>query len=241
MSGPLIALAVLAAAAVQSLAGFGFALLLMPVLAIGIGLRATAPLVAIVSLVLNAINLIRNHSGFNGRELWRLTAASLPGVPIGIWALGNIEEHTIMRLAGVVLVLYAAYALLRPATAQLRAQWLAFPAGLLAGCLSGAYNTPAPPLLIYGSLRQWPKEEFRAALHALFLLNGILVVTSHLVARHVTAETLAALAYALPALAAGVALAVLVDRWLDGERFRTFVLVLILVLGFSLALNLTGR
>jgi len=226
---------------VQSLAGFGFALLLMPVLTIGIGLKAAAPLVAIVSLVLNAVNLIRNYQGFNGREIWRLTAASIPGVPLGIWLLASVDEQAIMRVAGGILVFYAVYALLRPAAAQLRSQWLAFPAGLLAGCLSGAYNTPAPPLLIYGSLRRWPKEEFRAALHTLFFVNGVVVVTSHLIARNVTATTVSALLYALPALALGVAMAMLFDRRLDRERFRAFVLVLILALGVSLMLNLTGR
>ena len=62
----------------------------------------------------------------------------------------------------------------------------AYPAGFIAGCLGGAYNTAGPPVIVYGSLRQWPKEEFRAVLQAFFFVNAVFTVASHTIARHLT-------------------------------------------------------
>jgi len=41
--------------------------------------------------------------------------------------------------------------------------------GFTAGVLGGAYGMNGPPLAIYGSLRRWSPEHFRATLQAYFL------------------------------------------------------------------------
>jgi hypothetical protein len=87
-------------------------------------------------------------------------------------------------------------------------------------------------------MRQWPREEFRAVLQALFFLNGILVVGSHVLAKHYSKQILSYYLYSVPALALGILLGSLVDRRIDQKRFRTIVLVMILVLGLALVLGI---
>jgi hypothetical protein len=129
--------------------------------------------------------------------------------------------------------------LLRPtASFVISGRWV-YPAGFAAGCLGGAYNTPGPPAIVYGSLRQWPRDEFRAVLQALFFVNGLLVVLSHYVAHHLTGEVLTLYSlYAVPALLLGIAIGSCVDNKVDRQRFRTVVTVMILLLGVSLLLGL---
>jgi len=230
----LIAVLVFAAAFIQALAGFGFAALIMPVLTWALGLPTAAPLVAIVALTVYVVNLLRYRQAINVREVLRLAAATALGVPLGIWALVHVDESSITTLLGLSLVGYAVYSLLRPTTQRPCAHGWVYPAGFLAGCLGGAYNTPGPPVIIYGSLRQWPKEEFRAVLQALFLVNGTLVVASHAVAGHFTAEMLGLYLWAAPALLLGIGLASRLDGRVDRERFRVLVTVMILLLGLSL-------
>jgi uncharacterized membrane protein YfcA len=233
-----IPLLVFLAAAVQSLSGFGFALMVMPLAAIALGLQTAAPLVALVALALNTINVLRYRQDLNLREMARLGLASALGVPAGIWALVSVDEALILRLMGLILVLYAGYTLARPAAPRRCSDRWAYPAGLAAGWLGAAYNTPGPPVVVYGALRQWPKGEFRAVLHGIFFLNGVLVVASHAVARRLTPQVLTSFVYAVPALLLGVLLASRVDRGLNRERFRTLVTVMILVLGSSMILGL---
>jgi hypothetical protein len=96
-------------------------------------------------------------------------------------------------------------------------------------------------VIVYGSLRQWPKDEYRAGLQTLFFVNGVLVVATHLVAQRLTGEVLLLYAYAVPALLSGILVGARLDRKIDHERFRRLVAVMILGLGLSLLLGTVPR
>ncbi|MGD9049912.1 MAG: sulfite exporter TauE/SafE family protein [Anaerolineae bacterium] len=222
------------AAFIQSLSGFGFAVIIMPLLSLMVGLQVAAPTVALTALTVYSINIVRYRRAIDYKELVRLGIAAALGVPLGMWVLTNMDESVVMRIMGVMLVSYAVYALVRPTTKWVLSRYWAYPAGFMAGCLSGAYNVPGPPVIVYGSLRQWPKDEFRAVLQAIFFIGGVLVVGAHLVAHRVTVEVLTFYAFALPALGMGILVGSRVDRHVDRERFRKIVTVMILLLGLTL-------
>ncbi len=238
MTGLLVAVIVLSAAFLQTLSGFGFAIIVMPLVTLAIGLQTAAPLVALVGLTVYTTNLIRYRQAIDARELLRLGLASALGVPVGLWALIHVDESIIKPLMGLILASYAVYTLAHPRTRRLESRWWAYPAGFAAGCLGGAYNTPGPPVIVYGSLCQWPRQEFRAMLQALFFVNALLVVVSHSLARHLTADVLTLYLYALPALGLGIVAGSRVDARLNRERFRSLVTVMILLLGLFLILGL---
>jgi uncharacterized membrane protein YfcA len=240
MTEALVVIVVFSASFVQTLTGFGFALMVMPLITLMLGLRTAAPLVALAGLTLYTINLLRHRAAFNVKEVVPMGVAAALGVPVGVWVLANADENLVRQLLGLILVAYASYALARPKAPRLRSQRWAYPAGFAAGCLGGAYNTPGPPAIVYGSLRRWPKDEFRAAMQALFLLTGLLVVASHIVAQHVTAGVLTLYLYAAPALGLGILAGSRADRWVDANRFRTLVNGMVLVLGVALVTGL-GR
>ncbi|HBY93574.1 MAG: sulfite exporter TauE/SafE family protein [Ardenticatenaceae bacterium] len=240
MSLVLFVAIVFLAAFLQTLSGFGFALVVMPLITIAMGLRTAAPLVALAGLTLYTVNLIRYHRRINLGEVLRLAAASAPGIPVGIWILVNVDESVIRPLLGLILIAYAVSRVVHPAAAHPHSHRWVYPAGFVAGCLSGAYNTPGPPIILYGSLRQWPKEEFRAVLQALFFLNATLTVASHVVAHSLTPAVLTSYAYAAPALLLGVLAGSCVDSRVNKDYFRTLVTVMILILGLSLVLDFAG-
>jgi hypothetical protein len=237
MPAILIVAIVFAAALAQSLTGFGFALIVMPLLTIVLGIRTAAPLVALAALTVYTVNLVRYRRAIKVQEVWRLGVASAVGVPVGIWLLSTADEDLVMRILGIILVAYAGYSLLQPNARRALAQGWVYPAGFLAGCLGGAYNTPGPPVIVYGSLRQWPRNEFRAVLQALFLLNAVLVVASHAVAKHLTKQVFVYYLYAVPALAVGILIGSMVDSRIDQGRFRKLVTAMILALGLALILG----
>ena len=238
MPGLSIFAIVLVAAFAQSLTGFGFALIVMPLVTLILGVRTAAPVVALAALTVYTVNLVRYRQSINFSEVLRLGIASAAGVPVGIWVLSNADEAVVMRLLGFVLVAYAVYSLLQPRARRNLSRGWVYPAGFLAGCFGGAYNTPGPPVIVYGSMRQWPRDEFRAVLQALFFLNGILVVASHALAEHLGKQVLVYYLYAVPALAMGILVGSLVDRRIDQARFRKVVTVMILVLGLALVVGI---
>jgi hypothetical protein len=45
--------------------------------------------------------------------------------------------------------------------------------------LGGAYNTNGPPIVIFGMMRGWGKEKFRASLQGFFLVSSLIIVAGH--------------------------------------------------------------
>ncbi len=229
------------ATAIQTLAGFAFALIMMPIVTMILGVHTAAPLVALTALTLYGVNILRYHEWLNIRELWRLGAAATAGVPVGLWMVASANEAFVKFLLGLILIGYGLYALTRPSPQRPCSPRWAYLAGFLSGGLGGAYNTSGPPLAIYGGLRQWPKDEFRAGLQSLFFISGALTVLSHALANHLTPTVLRLYAWTPPSLLLGILAGVWLDRFVDKERFRLLVLAMILVLGLSLALNFGRR
>jgi hypothetical protein len=184
-----------------------------------------------VGFTLYAVNLIRYRRGFDRRVVLPLAVAAALGVPFGVWALGNLDEHVVKTVLGVILIAYGLYSLWRPHTAPLRSDLWAYPAGFLAGVLGGAFNTPGPPVIIYGNLRQWPRDLFRSTLQALFLFSSSLVILSHIAAGNLTTATIPTYLLLVPALLLGVWAGARIDRRLSSERFRVLVIGLILATG----------
>lgn len=225
---------VFVAALLQTTSGFGFALLAMPLAALVIGVKPAAPLVALVGFTLYAVNLIRYRRGFDRRVALPLAVAMALGVPLGVWSLGNLDEQIVKSVLAVVLIAYALYGAWRPQTAPLRSSLWAYPAGFLAGVLGGAFNTPGPPVIVYGNLKQWPRDLFRSTLQALFLFSSSLVIASHAVAGNLTRATWLSYLLLVPALLLGVWAGAWMDRHISNQHFRILVLALIFATGVLL-------
>ncbi len=221
----------------QTVTGFGFALMAMPLVTFVLGLRTAAPLVALMGLTLYAINIIRYHASVIWREVLHLGIAAAIGVPFGILLLANVNESITKTLLGLILIAYAVYSWTRPVVRQLPGRPWTWLAGFLSGCLSGAYNMPGPPLIVYSSLQEWDRNEFRAVLQMLFFISSVLTVGSHFIAQHVTVQVLTLYAYGVPALLFGVVVGARLDPHVNKELFRTIVTVMILILGISLILG----
>lgn len=237
MTELLIIVIVFFSASQQTVTGFGFSLIVMPLITILVGLQTAAPLVALQGVTLYVVNLIRYYRQVNLRESLRLGIAAALGVPIGVWALVSIDASIIKSILGLILVVYAIYSLAKPAGLHLQSTRWALPFGFLGGCLAGAYNTPGPMFVFYGSLRKWQKEEFRAILQVLFLLTGTLTVISHWLANHLTTNISIWYLYTAPALLVGVRVGSWIDRHVNRERFRVLVIIMIFILGLSLVLE----
>jgi uncharacterized membrane protein YfcA len=68
----LITSMIFVAVVMQTISGFGFALVIMPLLTMALGYQTAAPLVALVGLTLYVINFIRYRRAVNFGEVFRL-------------------------------------------------------------------------------------------------------------------------------------------------------------------------
>jgi uncharacterized protein len=230
----LLVLFVFLAVFIQSLAGFGSALVGMALLVPLLGISTASPLIALLGLVLEVVLLIYYRNALRVQNLWRVVAASLVGVPLGILFLKTVDERLVMFLLGLVISGYALYALLRLRLPKLEHVGWGYLFGLLAGMLGGAYNTSGPPVIIYGNCRRWSPAEFKGNLQGFFLITSLLVVVSHTFARSFTPEVWRNFFVALPALGLGLISGISLDRRIHPETFRVVVQVLLILLGLRL-------
>lgn len=227
----LVMLVLWLAAFVRSAVGFGDALLAMPLLALLLGLQVATPLVGLTGLVISLIILSTSWRQVDVRNFWRLTVASLVGMPFGIWLLQHGDERVVNLVLGLLLVGYGAYNLSRPTLPALRSEAWAYPFGFVAGVLGSAYNTSGPPVVIYGAMRRWPPDLFRATLQGFFLVSNVIVIAGHGLAGLWTQELLLLTLLSLPVLLSAIAVGAVVNRRIPAAQFTRVVNGLLVLVG----------
>lgn len=233
---PVLAI-VFAAAFVRATFGFGDALVGMPLLALWVPLRVATPLMAMVAPVLSLALLCQEWRHIDLRSARRLIASTLVGIPFGLFLLKRVDEKPIDLVLAAVIILFAAYNLLRPGLLRLRTERAAPVFGFIAGVLGAAYNTNGPPVVVYGALRGWRPEAFRATLQGYFLPTGLAILIGQGIAGLWTGPVVAAFLASLPATLLAVVLGGALGRRIPAAKFRSAVYVLMLALGFVLLIK----
>lgn len=235
MMNPLLLVAIVSFAIfTQSIAGFGLALISMPLLIEALGVEVAAPLVALVAITAEVILIIRYRHAIQFRTLGRLSLASLIGIPIGIFALQNANDQFVLMLLGMVITLYALYALSQLRLPEIQHPNWAYGFGLVGGILSGAYNTSGPPIVIYGSCRRWTPSQFKSNLQGYFMVNSVMVILTHTLAQNYTPFVMQSYLIALPGVGIGLLLGLSLDKYINPVLFRKIVLGLLIVVGLNL-------
>lgn len=227
-------LVVLAGCFTQSLTGFGVALVTMAMLPSVVGLQAATPLVALVAIVLELLMLVRYRTSLKFRSIQGLLLSSLIAIPFGVFYFRRLDEEIALFILGLVIVLYALYALTGFRLPELNHPAWGWLFGLAGGFLGGAYNTSGPPVIVYGNCRRWSPQEFKSNLSGFFLAGSLVIVSTHWAGGNLTRDVWLIFLVALPALLLGFLLGQGMDKRLNPEAFRRIVLILLIVLGVRL-------
>jgi uncharacterized protein len=225
------------AAFTQSLAGFGSALVAMAILPPLLGLQITTPLVALLTLVLEIGLVIYFREALNVKNIWRVVAAALVGIPLGVLYLKQVNETVAMFILGLVITGYAVYGLLKFRLPRLEHTAWGYLAGLFAGLLGGAYNTSGPPVIMYAACRGWEPAEFKGNLQGFFLVSSLVVASSHGIGGSFTPDIWRYFFLSLPFLGLGSLSGLLLDKRINPAVFRQLILVLLFVLGLRLTFS----
>jgi uncharacterized protein len=214
----------------QSISGFGFTLIAVPLLTV-----AVRPADAVVGQTLAALLL----SGWMGTQLWpladkavlkRIVPMSVLGMPIGIWLSSRLSDRGLRVMVGIA-VISAAIAIasgwrLRKVNAPFE-----LGAGLLSGILSTTTGTNGPPLVITMAARDHPPDRFRATLQVAFAIANVAAIPFFVASGKITHSGVVVGAVGLVPTLAGRLLGEPVFRKLDPFRFRRIVIVMLFVAG----------
>jgi uncharacterized membrane protein YfcA len=232
-----ILLVLFLATLVQCTFGFGNALIAMPVLAFFVPLPFASPLVAMTSMTVTVVIVLFDWRHVEFGDAARLVAGSVFGIPLGLWLLTRADERLVKGVLAVVIGSFAVYSLAEPRRFHLASDRWGYGFGWIAGVLGGAYNTSGPPLVVFGSLRDWSAKQFRATLQGYFLLAGTLVLLGHALNGLWTDAVLKHYALGLPLMAVAFVLGSFLSLRLSQERFQRTNHFVLLAIAFSLLAN----
>jgi uncharacterized membrane protein YfcA len=219
---------------IRSAFGFGEALVAVPLLALLIPVEVAAPLAVLVSITVAAVIVVEDWRKVHLGSAWRLVVSTLFGIPLGLLLLTAAPGPVVKAVLAVVIIAFAAYCLvgrMPPALPDDRLAWLF---GFGAGVLGGAYGMNGPPLVVYGTLRRWSAEQFRATLQGYFLPASVVGMVGYWLAGLWVSSVTRYFLLSLPAAVASLVLGRAVNRRLADRSFLRYVHIALLLIGITL-------
>ena len=225
------------AALVHSTLGFGTALVAMPMLVMVLDARVATPLVGLTMLTTIALLLAGSWRELDVRSALHLLAASIPGIPAGLMILRFVPQEGFKAGLGILLIAVGLYNLRSSVMPRLEHIGWAHVFGFVSGVLGGAYNVNAAPVAVYGIMRRWPPEQFRATLQGYFFLSTLLIVASHGLAGLWTGDVFGFYLPAVPAVILAVVLGRFIGARIAPDRFQRVLYTALLAFGVMLLLS----
>jgi uncharacterized protein len=209
----------------RSAFGFGEALIAVPLLALFIPLKVAAPLAVLVSITIAAVVVIQDWRKIHVRSAGWLVAASLLGIPLGLLLLTSTHQKAVKIALAIFIMVFAVYSLLGRKPPELKSdnRWWLLGCGFVAGITGGAYGMNGPPLVIYGAMRRWSAQHFRATLQAYFLPASVIGMIGYWVAGLWVPVVTHYYLLCLPVLLPAVWLGRVVNHRLHGDAFLRYV------------------
>jgi uncharacterized membrane protein YfcA len=216
---------------IRSAFGFGEALVAVPLLALLMPVEVAAPVVVLVSITVAGIIVAQDWRHVHFRSAGWLVLSTLVGMPLGLLLLTAVAGQIIKAILAIVIVAFATYSLLSRRRAALENDRLAWVFGFGAGVLGGAYGMNGPPLVIYGALRGWSPQHFRATLQGYFLPASLMGMCGYWLTGLWTHAVTNYYLLSLPAVVVAIILGRAVNQRLNGPAFLHYVHFGLIVVG----------
>ncbi len=203
--------AALAAAFVRGLAGFGMAILLVPVLGLAVPPTEAVVVSNWLGLLIGLVGL-KKIIGASERSALVIAALAIAATPLGVWVLSLTDPAFARLLIAMIALAAFGLVLLPKKPAHYAPGAIATGAtGFAAGALTGFAGMPGLPVVPYYLRREIAPELARASMMTIFLATSISGVGSSLALRVAT--------WREPLLAFILFPAVLLGNWLGHLAF----------------------
>ncbi len=149
------------------------------------------------------------------------------GIPIGLLLLTSNHQRGVKIVLAIVILAFSLYSLIGRRPPELTSDsrgWLVS-CGFCAGVLGGAYGMNGPPLVIYGAMRRWSAQHFRATLQGYFLPASIVGMGGYWAAGLWSRAVTHYFLLCLPILWPAIWLGRVVNHRLHGDGFLRYVYI----------------
>ncbi len=218
-------------AVVFNVAGFGFGLLSVPLLAMVMPIQEAVALQFPFSLALVVFNAWRFRASFQWRILTPLIIGAAVSQPLGLMSLTQLPSVVMKRtLAGFIILAVANnrfQAGRRISGAWAKSTWWGVLMGLISGWFSGAYTTGGPPAVVFSMSTATNPQEAKGMLGAYFTFLDLVVLVMYAWAGLLTMQGLWHSSWHTPAVILGMVLGGLAAGRISMQKYRLVADVLL--------------
>jgi uncharacterized protein len=228
---------------IRSAFGFGEALVAVPLLALSLRLKVAAPLAVLVSITIALVVVVQDWRKIHVRSMGWLMAATVFGIPIGLLLLTGSHQRLTKATLALLIIVFSIYSLTGEKPPELQNDsmpWL-LGCGFVAGIMGGAYGMNGPPLAIYGSMRRWSAQHFRATLQGYFLPASLVGMAGYWMKGLWTPAVTHYYLLSLPVMLPAIPLGRVVNHRMRGETFLKYVYAGLIGVGGILMVQALGR
>jgi uncharacterized membrane protein YfcA len=175
---------VLVAAATQSLTGFGYALLAVPLLALLLDPHTAVVGAAVAGLALTLGTTAAERAHVQWRATGTLVFFGALGIPLGLIMLASMSDRALRILIAIVVLLCTAQ-VWRGVRLPQQPVVVAI-AGFVSGTLGASTGTNGPPLVAAFQAMGYDPRQFRATLGAVFTFTGAVGLVGFVIAGQFT-------------------------------------------------------
>lgn len=224
-------------AVVFNVAGFGFGLLSVPLLAMVMPIQEAVALQFPFSLALVVFNAWRFRASFQWRLLTPLVVGAAMTQPLGLLSLTQLPSVIMKRTLAAFIVLAVANNRFKAGRgvsgAWAKSAWWGGLMGLISGWFSGAYTTGGPPAVVFSMAAAKSPQEAKGMLGAYFTFLDVFVLIMYVWAGLLTMQSLVNSMWHTPAVVVGMLLGGLAVGRISMQKYR-LVADLLLVVSASL-------
>ena len=189
---------------IQSITGFGFAVVGTPLLLFFMEPRQVVSLVVFGALFQNLIMTYKTRGMSDPKVIWPLFVASLLGIIPGVYILKIIDPSYLKLYIGIVILLVSFFMASNYIVTIKHEKLATILVGIVSGFMGGSTSLSGPPVALFLINQQQDKVAFRANLVRFFCLGNIATLIVMYYMGTVDTGILKQLKYVIPGILVGV-------------------------------------
>ncbi|MCP4119419.1 MAG: sulfite exporter TauE/SafE family protein [Desulfobacteraceae bacterium] len=220
---------------INGVAGFGAAMIAMPLIAPFMDLSVAVPSCTLIVLTLNC------QVGWTFRKYiqWNyvkgIFIGAIPGVILSVVVLKYVSETYLKAGMGAFIAVYALWSLHadKGGKRTISPAW-GYLSGILSSALGMAFGFNGPPLAAYIAYSGCPAQAVKGILGAGFIITGVFIVAAKAVTGLITPTVLLTYGVATPAVILGSRLGIWVSSFLNEHSYRKVLFVALAGMGLKI-------
>jgi uncharacterized membrane protein YfcA len=220
---------------VNGVAGFGAAMIAMPLIAPFIDLSIAVPMCTLIVLTLNFQVSWTFRKYIEWSYVKGIFIGAIPGVILSVFVLEYISETYLKVGMGAFIACYALWSLYEENSSNriINSAW-GYVSGFLSSALGMAFGFNGPPLAAYIAYSGCHAKSVKGTIGAGFIITGVFIVSAKVITGQVTQAVLLTYLTATPAVILGSKIGIWMSSYLNEYSYRKVLFLALAGMGLSI-------